>query len=332
MPQQLYYNFIRLPLVIRILLIVLVVILFYGGLIHIIEPKTFPTIFDGIWWAIVTASTVGFGDFVPETVFGRIVGIALILTGAGFLSTYFISLATAAVTRQNDFLEGKVQYKGKNHVIVIGWNERSREIINALGNGKDGMNYSITLIDETLKTNPVPFNNVHFIRGRSNRDDVLINANIFDAQKVIITADQNKDELHADMNSILTLLAIKGLNRDIQCIVEILTSEQAANAKRAGADEIVQTNVLTSFVMIKSISSQELVTSFLDLLGQLDKRKLSFQPASEEVANKTFAELSAELMKDGILLIGVKRGEETLVNPPQPFKILQEDQLIVILG
>ncbi|WP_264807198.1 potassium channel family protein [Cytobacillus sp. NCCP-133] len=330
MPHQLYYNFIRMPLVIRILLIALAVIVFYGGLIHIIEPKTFPTFFDGIWWAVVTASTVGFGDFVPETVFGRIVGIALILTGAGFLSTYFISLATAAVTRQNDFLEGKVEYKGRNHIIVIGWNERSREIINTLG--KDGMNRTITLIDDTLRTNPVPFNNVHFIQGRSNRDDVLIKANIFDAQKVIITADQNKDELHADMNSILTLLAIKGLNRDLQCIVEILTSEQAANAKRAGADEIVQTNVLTSFVMINSVSSQELVTSFLDLLGQLDKRKLTFQPASDEVVNKTFAELSAELMQEGILLLGVKRGEETLVNPPQPFKILQQDQLIVILG
>jgi voltage-gated potassium channel len=30
--------------------------------------------------------------------------------------------------------------------------------------------------------------------------------------------------------------------------------------------------------------------------------------------------------------LGVKRGEETLVNPPQPFRILQQDQLIVILG
>ncbi|MBT2709439.1 potassium channel protein [Pseudomonas sp. ISL-84] len=330
MPHQLYYSFIRLPLVIRILLIALIVIIFYGWLIHIIEPNAFPTFFDGIWWAVVTASTVGFGDFVPETKLGRLVGIALILTGAGFLSTYFISLATAAVTRQNDFLEGKIQYKGKNHIIVIGWNERSREIVNTLG--KDGMNHSITLIDDTLRTNPVPFNNVHFIQGRSNRDDVLIKANIFDAQKVIITADQNKDELHADMNSILTLLAIKGLNRNVQCIVEILTSEQAANAKRAGADEIVQTNVLTSFVMINSISSQELVTSFLDLLGQLDKRKLTFQPASEEVADLTFAELSAQLMKEGILLLGIKRGEETLVNPPQPFKILQQDQLIVILG
>ncbi|MGA5690152.1 potassium channel family protein [Cytobacillus pseudoceanisediminis] len=330
MPQHIYYSFIRLPLVIRILLIALMVIFLFGGLIHIIEPSSFPTFFDGIWWAVVTASTVGFGDFYPKSTAGRIVGIALIFTGAGFLSTYFISLATAAVTRQNDFLEGKIEYRGQNHIVVIGWNERSREIVNTLGG--DGMNHSITLIDETLKSNPVPHNNVHFIQGRANRDDVLVKANIFDAQKVIITADQNKDELHADMNSILTLLAIKGLNRDVQCIVEILTSEQAANAKRAGADEIVQTNVLTSFVMINSVSSQELVTSFLDLLGQLDKRKLTFQPASEEVENKTFSELSAELMKEGILLLGVKRGEETLVNPPHPFKILQQDQLIVILG
>lgn len=330
MSYHLYSTFIRLPLSIRILAIALFVIVFYGGLIHIIEPESFPTLFDGIWWAVVTASTVGFGDFVPKTVIGRLAGIALILTGAGFLSTYFISLATAAVTRQNDFLEGRVHYKGNNHVVIIGWNERSREIVNTLGNGQH--NLSIALIDETLKRNPVPSRSVHFVQGRSNRDDVLIKANIFEASRVIITADQNKDELQADMNSILTLLAIKGLNPNVPCVVEILTAEQATNAKRAGADEIVQTNLLTSSVMISSISSEEPVPTFLDLLNQLEKRKLTFQRVSDDIAGKTFAEASSELLSNGILLLGIKRGEENLLNPPHFFSVLKDDQFIVILS
>nr|WP_254119713.1 potassium channel family protein [Bacillus sp. FJAT-29790] len=302
----------------------------FGLIVHLLEPEQFTTWFEGIWWAVITAATVGYGDFAPKTFLGRLAGIALVLTGAGFLATYFVTLATVAVTKQNDFLEGKVAFKGKNHLIVIGWNERSREILHTLS--KKDKAISITLIDETLETNPLPNKNVHFIQGRSNLDHILIKANIFDASKVIITADPNKGELQADMGSILTLLAIKGLNPGVQCIVEILTSEQVANAKRAGADEIVQTNILTSFIMINSISSQELVTSFLDLLGQLDKRNLTFKPADPEITGLPFLELSQLLMNEGILLLGIKREEGTFLNPPHPFNIEHHDQLIVIMN
>ncbi|MBP2242459.1 voltage-gated potassium channel [Cytobacillus eiseniae] len=330
MPYHFFNSFFRLPLFIRVLIIALIVIILFGSFIHVIEPKQFPTLFDGIWWAIITASTVGYGDFVPTTISGRITGIALIFVGAGFLATYFVGLATAAVTKQNELLEGKSMFKGKDHLIVIGWNERTREILHTLySNNK---NITIALIDETLEKNPLPHMNVHFIQGRSNLDKVLMKANIFDAKKVIITADPNKGELQADMSSIITLLAVKGLNREVQCIVEILTSEQVANAKRAGADEIVQTNILTSFVIINSISSQQLVTSFLDLLNQLDRRNLSFKPSVPEIIDMTFIDLSSMLLKEGILLLGIKRGEETWLNPPHPFTITDQDQLIVIMN
>ncbi len=63
---------------------------------------------------------------------------------------------------------------------------------------------------------------------------------------MIITADPNKDEMLADIHTIVTLLAVKGLNPAVKCIVEILTSEQVKNASRAGADEIIRTNLLIS--------------------------------------------------------------------------------------
>ena len=107
MPHTLLTHFIRLPLILRTFIIVLISILIFGTFVHVLEPSAFPTIFDGIWWAVITASTVGYGDFVPETTGGRLTGMLLILTGAGFLSSFFVSLAATTVTRQNDILEGK---------------------------------------------------------------------------------------------------------------------------------------------------------------------------------------------------------------------------------
>ncbi len=329
MPHQIYLRFIHLPLVFRTFIIALSSIALFGILIHFLEPNNFPTIFDGIWWAIITTSTVGYGDFFPHSVIGRISGILLIITSVGFLSSFFVTLATTAATRQNNLFEGKAHFKGSDHFVIIGWNERSKEIVHTLIT--ENKHVSIALIDETLSSNPLPHKSVHFIQGRPTLDKVLVKANIATAKKVIITADQNKDEHQADMNTILTLLAVKGCNPQIESIVEILTYEQIANANRAGADEIIQTNMLTSFVMLQSITSQDMVTSFLDLLYQLTEKKLIYQQCELHEMEKDYTTVGNRYMNEGKVLLGVKRGGATILNPPRPFLIEKNDQLIILM-
>lgn len=53
----------------------------------------------GLWWAIVTASTVGYGDIAPSTLGGRIVAVVLMVTGIGFMSTLSASIAAYFVGR-----------------------------------------------------------------------------------------------------------------------------------------------------------------------------------------------------------------------------------------
>ena len=55
--------------------------LLVGNLIYLIEPETFRNAFEGLWWSLVTMSTVGYGDLVPHTVIGKVLGGFLILTG-----------------------------------------------------------------------------------------------------------------------------------------------------------------------------------------------------------------------------------------------------------
>lgn len=329
MATQIYAVFLRLPIVVRILLIASFFILFFGTAIHLIEPSNFPTIFDGIWWAVVTASTVGFGDYVPTTFIGKVTGILLILVGVAFVSLYFISLATATVSRQNAYIEGKLIFKGNHHMIIIGWNERSREMIASIT--KKDKTKQLVLIDETLEKIPSQYQNVHFIKGRANRDDVLLRANIHQAESVIITADQNKDELQADMNTIITLLAIKGVHPTIRCIVEILTSEQMLNASRAGADEIIQSNILASSLMLNSIETHSTMGSILEIIRYSDNHhRLTCEPILVEMAGMLFYDACIVFFKQNKMMVGIKRGEETHVNPPHEFVIQENDLAIVI--
>ncbi len=60
---------------------------------------------DAIWWAFVTMTTVGYGDVVPVTGFGRLIAVALMLSG-GVLFLSFVALLSSAFT-ELEFLELK---------------------------------------------------------------------------------------------------------------------------------------------------------------------------------------------------------------------------------
>lgn len=56
---------------------------------------TIQTPFDGVWWGVTTITTVGYGDYVPITTVGKIIGMALQLTGT---LMFGITLATISLT------------------------------------------------------------------------------------------------------------------------------------------------------------------------------------------------------------------------------------------
>lgn len=324
-----FISFLRLPLLVRILLLALFVFLTFGISIHLLEPDTFPSIFDGIWWAIITASTVGYGDYAPHSLLGRLTAVILILLGVGVISSYFGTLAATAISKQDAFSEGKITFKGAGHVIIIGWNERSRELIHKLTSTPDPQ--MIVLIDETLQANPVHSRFVHFIQGKSHLDETILKSDIEKAAKVLITADRGNDELQADMNSILTLLTIKGLCSQVKCIVEILTAEQVVNAFRAGADEVIQSNKLTSVFMVNSLQSNG-DGLLSEIVQQLQESRLSSSSIQENDIGRTFLELSHEAINKGTIVIGIKRGEETFLNPSHSLEIERNDQLLILIS
>ena len=58
----------------------------FGYVFYITEPGV-DTFGDGIWWALVTVTTVGYGDITPSTTLGRFVASALMFLGLGLIAT-----------------------------------------------------------------------------------------------------------------------------------------------------------------------------------------------------------------------------------------------------
>lgn len=321
--------FFRWPIVLLVLLGVLITTMIFGVAIRVLEPDTFKTIYDGIWWAIVTTSSVGYGDLVPSTLPGRVMAVILILLGTGLATTYLAVISSGVISLQKSFREGKLKFAGIHHLLVVGWNERTNSTITELLSKNADM--KIVLIDSSLKENPLNHKKVHFIKGNPAEPATLKNAKIETADIILITADQNKNESESDMHAIISLLAAKGLNPGIYSIVEILTPHQVKNARQAGADEIIQSNILSGNIMMSSISTSGTGELLVKLAEEIKSGSLKFMDVHFDLQGKTINEARQKLTGENIVLLGIKRGEAINVNP-SPQLILEMTDMLIIMS
>jgi len=70
-----------------------------GLLMTVADHHNFPSIGSGLWWAVQTVTTVGYGDQVPATVAGRLVAALVMLVGIGFLTVITAAITSTFVTR-----------------------------------------------------------------------------------------------------------------------------------------------------------------------------------------------------------------------------------------
>ena len=85
-----------------IVLVAMVMVVLGGVLVRIVEPHTFTDIGLSFWWAVETITSVGYGDIVPESTAGRVVGAALMLTGVSLIplvTSVAVSILTAKRTQ-----------------------------------------------------------------------------------------------------------------------------------------------------------------------------------------------------------------------------------------
>jgi len=78
----------------------LAAVVVWGVLEHLIDKDTFPTVWLGMWWALQTVTTVGYGDIVPESTVGRLVATFLLLGGLAFLSVVTATITSSFVARR----------------------------------------------------------------------------------------------------------------------------------------------------------------------------------------------------------------------------------------
>jgi voltage-gated potassium channel len=90
---------------------VLLVVMLVGTVMHLVEGPEhgFTSIPQSIYWAIVTMTTVGYGDIAPQTVLGQAIASVLMITGYGIIAvpTGIVSSEMAAIRRPRLMMDGR---------------------------------------------------------------------------------------------------------------------------------------------------------------------------------------------------------------------------------
>jgi voltage-gated potassium channel len=86
------------------LFIVWLIVLFGGALaFYVAEQGANPnvqTLFDGLWWAMATVTTIGYGDIYPVTVYGRLIAMVMMIAGVGTTGLFTAFVASFLVERK----------------------------------------------------------------------------------------------------------------------------------------------------------------------------------------------------------------------------------------
>ena len=285
---------------------------------------TLESIFDSFNWGIATVLGQGDSGFVTSPG-GRIVGWLLILFGVAMLGM----ITGALVAMVIDFLLKEGQGLGasgfKDHIIVCGWNSTARDLIEEL-KGDDYHLKVVVLAD--VDKNPAGAG-VYFVRGDATNSEDLDRAGIEHAAAAVVFPVDGSDS--ADMQSILTIMAIKHTAPGVRVVSEVNNPRHETHFRRAEVDELLVSSKLASHLLARSALYPGLTSLVTDIVSGGAGSELYRIVLPSDYAGTTVDTVSARLRLDhGATLLSVNRGGQAFTNPPVDFLIVEGDDAIVV--
>ncbi|MFH1853401.1 MAG: NAD-binding protein [Candidatus Neomarinimicrobiota bacterium] len=271
------------------------------------------------WWAIVTMTTVGYGDFAPVSTIGRMFAVVVMFAGIALISLLTATISSIFVARKIREDKGLEKLDLSGHMILCGWNKTGEQIIDSLQFLADNKHHDLVLINDLGEDDVSRLKNryqqidLYFVAGDFTRESILERANLRDADTVMIIPNQINGGGSPDEKTIFATLTIKGLAPNVRVVAYLNNRENLTHIKRANADEVVLSDDFGAFMVAAHVMHPgipQTVNSLLDSKSRSHFRRVDI-PAS--YIGHTFDELFHHFReKEGWILVGVYSEEENL--------------------
>jgi voltage-gated potassium channel len=323
------YLFLQRENVFYLLGVTLAIVLVSGSLIAWLEPDL--SLASGIWWSIVTLTTVGYGDISPATPAGRVLAVVIMFFGIGLLGMLSASLATILISRKMKENKGMCPSTVEDHIIICEWNHRARAILKELRADAQTEDAPIVLVAD-IEEKPIDDQNLLFIRGVVS-EETLENANLKKARTIIVLGDDNVETTARDAKVVLTTLTIESMNPDVYSVVELVDKSNERHCLRANADEVIIGSELSSHLIASAASDHGISRIVTELLSSRYGNELYSMPVPAEMAGSKFLGVFVAMKtKNNITVFGVRKGRtgDFIPNPDADYPVAAGDLLLVI--
>jgi len=287
---------------------------FLGSLvILLVDPDSFHSLQEALWWAFVTITTVGYGDLVPGPGLPRIVAVLIMFGGITFVSMLTATISSAFVARKIREGKGLATVTVSNHIIICGWNEQGINLIESIISLFENHDLcSIVLINELPEeeVNNIIFQyknaDIQYVRGDFTKEFVLERANIRDARSVLIIPNDLDIQGDPDEKTVLATLSIKSISPKTPVIAFVNHSENRSHLKRANADEVIVRDEYSGFILASSVLMPGVPQAYFQLMNHKVNPSMYREKMPPALLGKTFKEASQFFReKDRAILIGV---------------------------
>ncbi|MBV6626969.1 MAG: ion transporter [Rivularia sp. (in: Bacteria)] len=314
---------------VRPLIIIVVIVVFSSLSLSLVEPNL--SLFDSFWWAVVTLTTVGYGDVTPKTFGGRFIAFIDMLVGIGVLTLLTATVASILVERKISKDLGMHSYSFEEHIILCEWNYRAEIVHKELRLEPETEKTPIVLIAD-IPRKPIKDSYLFFVKGEVC-DDTLQQANLLKAKTVIILGDDNLDYKQRDAKVILSTLTVESINKEAYTITELINEKNIETCKRANADEIIVSSKLSSNLISSAAINHGISKVISDIVTYEYGSQIFKIPVPTPEIGNIFINVFITMKQDfQSTIIAIQQGKngKTISNPSPDYELAVDDYLIFI--
>jgi voltage-gated potassium channel len=318
---------------ITLLMFASIIIFVSSVLIYVMEANNpdspIHTLFDAFYWSIVTISTVGYGDVVAVTEEGRVVAMAVIVSGVAVLA-FSTSLVVSAFTEKLDEMKELKSIdnisKFKSFYLICGYEGVASEVAKMLRND----NYNILVMDEDesriKKATKDGFEALNFDPGEVDSYKKL-NVDLAENVRAVLALRQS------DVENVYTILTVRSMHRDLYILSTLTQEIHRKKLKIAGANEIVYSKDLVGMIAKEFVGQPvafEVIHAFRSQYSGVDMDEILITSRIVEHF-KSVKELENE--KYRIVLLGIwKKDDENFEFNPKKDTSLELGDFLVVIG